>query len=105
MALLCGHTTPQPHCRLCYLAVTDAKYAAILSQASPHAPGAAACRSRGTPLVPSVQMRLGLGLLRQWHPCAQGHGTIVEGQAYVCACRGQCGPSCPDYQAAPETTD
>lgn len=52
----------------------------------------AVCAHRGERLPTEQVVKLELNLLREWYPCAKGHGQ----NGYICPCQG-CGPTCKDY--------
>ena len=60
-------------------------------------PSRGPCASLGKPITGAAADRLGLSVLRTWHPCEMGHGE----QGHVCACAASetCG-GCGDWAAA-----
>ena len=56
------------------------------------------CKYRGEAILPQEAVRLGLGTVRRYYPCAAGRTMNVANVAgVVCSCKG-CGPTCPDYR-------
>ena len=55
------------------------------------------CASLGDPIPGATAARLGLSVLRAWHPCAKGRGE----HGHVCRCdvAAVCG-ACPDWTPA-----
>ena len=65
----------------------------------PAVPVPSTCVHRGEAIPPAEALRLGLGTVRVYFPCAVGKTlNAAKVPGYVCGCAG-CGPSCDGYSA------